>query len=63
MLEQSLLAERFQALLEIARQAEGAYAELAGKVTDPVLREELEQIRRDKHRHVLMTERLLEIVE
>ena len=63
MLDQTVLRERFEGLLAQARQAEGVYASLASQVHDPQLREQVEQIHRDKRRHILLTERLLEIVD
>ena len=61
-LEQALLREQFQTLLTQEQQALQAYADLADKVTDPAVREHVEQLRRDKQRHVELTERLLEIM-
>jgi len=62
MLEQATLREQFQTLLSQEQQALEAYAELAAKVTDPAVRQQVEQLHRDKQRHVELTERLLEIV-
>jgi rubrerythrin len=61
MLEQEQIAEQFQALLEMEKKAEALYADLAAKA-DPALRGRIEQLRRDKLRHIRLTERLLEIV-
>ena len=58
-----MLREQFQELLRKEREAERVYAELAAKVEDVSLREQVEQLRRDKLRHIRLTERLLEIVE
>ena len=63
MLEQQRLREQFQALLCQERQALTAYSELAATVDDPALRDQVEQLWRDKLRHVELTERLLEIVD
>ena len=63
MLEQTILRERFEQLLLQERQAEKMYAELSTKVTDAAMREQIEQLRREKQRHVALTERLLELVE
>ena len=63
MLEQTILRERFELLLQQERQAEKMYAELSAKVTDAAMREQIEQLRREKQRHVALTERLLELVE
>ena len=62
-IEQAQLADQFQALLDMARQAERLYAELAGGVGDAQLRDQLEQLSRDKQRHAKLAERLLEIVQ
>ncbi len=63
MLEEALLAEQFETLLSHAKQAESMYESLASSVSDPSMRNEIEQLLRDKRRHVLMTQRLLEIVQ
>lgn len=63
MLEQAMLREQFQALLEQQRQAAQVYADLAGVATDPSVKQDAQQIQRDKERHVRLTERLLEIVD
>jgi rubrerythrin len=63
MLEQHRLREQFQVLLDQEQRALAAYAELASKVHDPSLRDKVEELRRDKARHVELAERLLEIVE
>jgi len=63
MLEQAMLREQFQTLLTRQQRATEVYSELAAKMTDPRLRREVEQLRREKQRHVLLTERLLEIVD
>ncbi|MGB2820240.1 MAG: hypothetical protein WBF17_04620 [Phycisphaerae bacterium] len=62
MLEQAVLREQFQMLLSQEQQALQAYADLVAKVDDPAIREQVEQLRREKQRHVELTERLLEIV-
>lgn len=62
MLEQAVLREQFQMLLSQEQQALQAYADLVTKVDDPAIREQVEQLRREKQRHVELTERLLEIV-
>jgi len=62
MLEQATLREQFQTLLSQEQQALEAYADLVAKVTDPAVRQQVEQLHRDKQRHVELTERLLEIV-
>jgi len=63
MLEQAALREQFQTLLAREQYAAEIYGDLAAKLDDPVLREQVEQLHREKLRHVRLTERLLEIVE
>jgi rubrerythrin len=63
MFEQAMLREQFQALLHQEQQAERLYAELVAKLTDPHLRQQVQQLHRDEQRHVRLAERLLEIVE
>ena len=58
-----MLREQFLTLLEMERQAEHAYADLAGRMADPSLRQQIELLHRDKQRHIALAERLLEIVE
>ena len=61
--EQSMLSERFTELLEAERRAEQAYANCAADESDPEKRTQLEQICREKARHVELVRRLLEIVD
>ena len=61
--EHAMLAEKFRGLLEKERQAEKMYADLAGQIADPGARRQVEQIHREKVRHVELVERLVEIVE
>ncbi len=61
--EGAMLAEKFRELLDQERKAEGVYAGLSAQVTDPTTREHIQQIHRDKLRHVQLVERLIEIVE
>ena len=63
MLEQAMLREQFLTLLDKERQAERLYADLSVRLSDPVLRRQIEQLHRDKQRHIALAERLLEIVE
>ena len=63
MLEQDALRVRFQALLEQERQALSVYESLADRSPDPAVRKQALQLRRDKERHIRLTERLLEIVD
>ncbi len=62
-LEHAMLGEQFQSLLETELAAEKAYCELIGQIADPSIRQDVEQIHRDKLRHVQLAERLVEIVE
>ena len=61
--EQAMLAEQFTKLLSREREAEQACAELLSKVSDLNARQKLEQVHREKVRHVQLVERLLEIVD
>ena len=63
MLEQVEIVEKFQALLEMEKQAEQHYAQLAQQIADDTLRQQFEQLRRDKLKHIRLIERLLEILE
>ena len=63
MLEQEFLREQFCSMLIQQKKAAAGYICLAENLSDPVLREEVEQLRREKQRHIRLTERLLEIVE
>jgi len=63
MLEQAFLRERFESLLKAEQEVVGAYEQMARMVQDPVRREAIAQLVRDKHRHVQLTQRLLELVE
>lgn len=63
MLEHALLREQFEELLAQERQALAACEGLLEKLEDPELRSQVEQLRREKQRHVDLTERLLEIVD
>jgi hypothetical protein len=62
MLEQVLLREKFQTLLDWQRAALGRY-EAATNEADSETRGQLDQLCRDKKRHLELTERLLEIME
>ena len=62
MLEEALLREQFESLLSQEQQALSAYAALIEEIEDPALRDQVQQLHRDKQRHVELTERLLEIV-
>jgi hypothetical protein len=62
MLEHAMLRDRFEELLDDQRRIEGVYASMADTTDDPSLREQIQQIHRDKCRHVYLTERLIEIL-
>ena len=62
MLEQALLRERFEELLTRQQQAVDGYSDLARNLSGPAVREKIEQLLREKHRHVRLTERLLELL-
>jgi rubrerythrin len=63
MLEQAMLREQLEDLLTQQREAEQIYARMAGYVSDADAREQLAQVRRQKRKHIVLTERLLEILE
>ncbi len=62
MLEQIVLRERFETLLGQQRDALGRYEAAAGETAGET-RGQLDQLCRDKKRHIQLTQRLLEIVE
>jgi len=63
MFEETLLAEQFEKLLAQAEQAERMYAGIADETDDEGLKEQFQELRREKRRHIEMAERLLEIVD
>ncbi len=63
MLEQALLREQFQSLLRQEKEALAGYDDLAASISDPVLQAQVEQLQREKQRHLRLAERLLEIVD
>ncbi|MCD6364447.1 MAG: hypothetical protein J7M14_01090 [Planctomycetes bacterium] len=63
MFEEAILAEQFEDLLAQTRRAEQMYTALADSVKDPVLRKQISRLCADKHRHVQLAQRLLEIVD
>ena len=63
MLEQAMLSEQFQSLLSGEQQAMRMYAELAARLDDPGVRNQIQELLRDKERHIRLAQRLLEIVE
>jgi hypothetical protein len=62
MLEQFLLRDQFKTLQESQREVLGRY-ETAALHADPAAKADLDQLCREKRRHIELTERLLEIVE
>ena len=62
MFDEAVLAVQFEELLDREREAVRLYAEWVSEAGDPFLREEVEQLLREKQRHIVLTERLLEIV-
>ncbi len=63
MLEQMILRERFEDLLARQQNALGCYESAGSNTTDPETRKQLNQLCKEKKRHIQLTERLLEIVE
>jgi len=63
MFEEAQLAEQFNALLDQQQQAADCYAAVAAKTDDPLMRRQVEQVQREKHRHIQLIQRLLEIVD
>jgi len=63
MLEQAYLREQLQALLDQEHQAAAAYGKLAIDLSDPKLKSHVEHVLRDKHKHIQLAERLLEILQ
>ncbi|MCE5277383.1 MAG: hypothetical protein ABFD92_12215 [Planctomycetaceae bacterium] len=61
-LQHQQLTEQFQDLLVQEQQAAGAYAAMAEQTADAQVKSQLESIRDDKHRHIELIQRLLEIV-
>ena len=62
MFEQAILRQLVQDLLAKSQDAANAYVGLADHLTDPAMREQVKLLAREKHRHVQLAERLLEIV-
>jgi rubrerythrin len=61
--EHAMLADSFRDLLDQERQAESTYAELLSRTENAEAREQIEDLLREKKRHIQLVERLLEIVE
>jgi hypothetical protein len=63
MFEEAELAEQFNTLLDKQQQAADYYAAAAAETEDPQMRQQFQQVQRDKNRHIQLTQRLLEIVD
>ena len=63
MFEEAELAEQFNALLDQQQHAADHYQAVAAKTDDPQMKHQIEQVCRDKKRHIQLTQRLLEIVD
>jgi len=63
MFEEEQLAEQFTALLDQQQHAADHYAAVAAQTDDPQVRRQVEQVCREKNRHIQLTQRLLEIVD
>ena len=62
MFEETQLSEQFQALLHAQEKIATQCLQAAGQTSDPQLKEEIQQLHREKQHHMELTERLLEIV-
>lgn len=63
MFEEAILADQFNALLDQQQHAADYYASMATQTDDPQVRRQVEQVCREKKRHIQLTQRLLEIVD
>jgi len=63
MFEEAQLAEQFNVLLDQQQQAANYYAAMAAQTDDPLVRRQVEQVCREKKRHIQLTQRLIEIVD
>jgi rubrerythrin len=63
MLEQAILRQRFESLLKTEQEVQRAYEELSRLVQDPLQQAQIQQLIREKQRHIELTQRLLELVE
>ncbi len=61
--ERAILRAHFSALLAQVRTTAGQYERLALSTDDPEARNHLQRLAREEQRHVMLTERLLEIVD
>ncbi len=62
MFEEAILSEQFQRLLLKQQEVANAYSKLLEDLDDPELRSQVDEVVREKQRHVRLSERLLEIV-
>jgi rubrerythrin len=62
MLSQTVLREQFEALLRKQQDAVGIYESAGDRFADPQTRSQIDQVCREKKRHVELTRRLLEIL-
>jgi len=63
MFEEAELAEQFNALLDQQQHAADHYETVAAQTSDPQMKHQMEQVCREKKRHIQLTQRLLEIVD
>ena len=63
MFEEAELAEQFNSLLDQQQQAADQYQAAAAQTANPEVKHQIEQVFREKKRHILLTQRLLEIVD
>jgi len=62
-LERAILRDHFSAMLEKVRTAAYEYERLIQATDDPAIRDKFERLACNQHRHVDLTERLLEILD
>lgn len=60
--ERALLREDFNRMLQTAQTAAQEYEQLGQQAPDPQVQAQLQRLAREKHRHVELAQRLLEIV-
>jgi len=63
MFEEAQLAEQFDVMLDQQQQAANYYAAMVAQTDDPQVRRQVEQVCREKKRHIQLTQRLIEIVD
>jgi len=62
-LQHEMIAEEFRELLEQSHAVADRYMTLAAEAQDPELQARLQEVCRDKLRHIDLVQRLLEIVD